>query len=75
VRMLERHVPRDDHEGFLHLKITTRLHDLRQTCVTLLLDLGVPPYVVREIVGYADIDMTMTIYAHAGCEAQGRSSD
>jgi integrase len=42
-----------------------RFHDLRHTCVSLLLDLGVPPHVVREIVGHADIGVTMNIYAHA----------
>jgi integrase len=41
-----------------------RFHDLRHTCVTLLLDLGAPPHVVREIVGHSDIEVTMTIYAH-----------
>ncbi|MEE2039604.1 tyrosine-type recombinase/integrase [Nocardiopsis sp. CT-R113] len=43
----------------------TRFHDLRHTCVTLLLNLEVPPRVVREIVGHSDIGVTMTIYAHA----------
>ena len=42
----------------------TRFHDLRHTCVSLLLDLGTPPHVVREIVGHSDIEVTMTIYAH-----------
>lgn len=42
-----------------------RFHDLRHTCVSLLLDLGAPPHVVREIVGHADLGVTMTIYAHA----------
>ncbi|MEU7986675.1 site-specific integrase [Streptosporangium canum] len=42
-----------------------RLHDLRHTCVSLLLDLGVPPHIVREIVGHSDIEVTMTIYAHS----------
>ena len=32
--------------------------------MTLLLDLGVPPHVVREIVGHSDIEVTLTIYAH-----------
>ncbi|WP_081639795.1 tyrosine-type recombinase/integrase [Actinomadura flavalba] len=45
-----------------------RLHDMRHTCVLLLLDLGVPPHVVREIVGHSDIDVTMTIYAHAALD-------
>jgi len=41
-----------------------RFHDLRHTAVSLLLALGVPPHVVREIVGYSDIKVTMTVYAH-----------
>jgi integrase len=36
--------------------------------VTLLLDLGTPPHVVREIVGHSDIKVTMTIYAHVSLE-------
>ncbi|MCK2213684.1 tyrosine-type recombinase/integrase [Actinomadura sp. ATCC 31491] len=35
-----------------------RFHDLRHTCVTLLLNLGVPPQVVRDIVGHSDIEVT-----------------
>ena len=45
-----------------------RLHDLRHTCVSLLLDEGTPPHVVREIVGHSAIDVTMTIYAHASLD-------
>lgn len=33
--------------------------------MSLLLDDGAPPHVVREIVGHSAIDVTMTIYAHA----------
>ncbi|MDQ3405333.1 MAG: site-specific integrase [Actinomycetota bacterium] len=40
-----------------------RLHDLRHSCVTLLLRLGVPPHIVRDIVWHSDIGVTMTIYA------------
>ena len=47
---------------------TARFHDLRHTCVTLLLDLGAPPHVVREIVGHSEIEVTMTIYAHVSLE-------
>ncbi|MGH3803733.1 MAG: tyrosine-type recombinase/integrase [Pseudonocardiaceae bacterium] len=43
---------------------TLRFHDLRPTAVSLLLALGVPPHVVREIVGHSDIKVTMTVYAH-----------
>lgn len=50
-----------------------RFHDLRHTCVTLLLNLGVPPQVVRGIVGHSAIAVTMTIYAHASLEDQRRA--
>jgi integrase len=43
---------------------TLRFHDLRHTAVSLLLALGVPPHVVREIAGHSDIKVTMTVYAH-----------
>ena len=36
----------------------------RHTAVSLLLALGVPPHVVREIAGHSDIKVTMTVYAH-----------
>ena len=41
-----------------------RFHDLRNTAVSLLLALGAPPHVVREIAGHSDIKVTMTVYAH-----------
>ncbi len=50
-----------------------QFHDLRHTCVTLLLDLGVPPHVVREIVGHSDIGVTMTIYAHASLDEKRKA--
>ncbi|MGJ6967373.1 tyrosine-type recombinase/integrase [Streptosporangium sp. G11] len=40
-----------------------RFHNLRHTCVTLLLNPGVPPQVVRDIVGNSDIEVTRTIHA------------
>ncbi|MFJ9668216.1 tyrosine-type recombinase/integrase [Streptomyces sp. NPDC101219] len=47
------------------LGLEVRFHDLRHTCVTLLLGLGVPPHSVRDIVGPSALDVTMNIYAHA----------
>jgi integrase len=41
-----------------------RLHDLRHTCVSLLLSLGVPPRVVMEILGHTQLATTMDIYSH-----------
>ena len=32
-----------------------RFDDLRHSCVTLLLLLGVPPHIVQAIVGHADV--------------------
>ena len=42
-----------------------RFHDLRHTCLTLLLDERTPPHVVQQIAGHAALYATMTIYAHA----------
>ncbi|GGS45899.1 tyrosine-type recombinase/integrase [Streptomyces cinerochromogenes] len=47
------------------LGLDVRFHDLRHTCVTLLLGLGSPPHLVRDIVGHSALDVTMNIYAHA----------
>lgn len=52
---------------------TMRFHDLRHTCVTLLLDLGAPPHVVREVVGHSDIEVTMTIYAHVSLDEKRKA--
>ena len=55
------------------LGASVRFHDLRHTCVTLLLDLGVPPHVVREIVGHSAIEVTMTIYAHVSLDEKRKA--
>jgi integrase len=47
---------------------SVRFHDLRHTCVTLLLDAGVPPHIVQAIAGHSGIQVTMSIYAHAAHE-------
>jgi integrase len=46
-----------------------RLHDLRHTVVTLLLELGVPPHIVQAIARHANVDITLKIYAHANLDA------
>lgn len=50
-----------------------RFHDLRHTCVTLLLAEGVPPHVVQQIAGHSTIDVTMTIYAHTSLDEQRKA--
>ena len=52
-----------------------RLHDLRHTVVSLLLALGTPPHVVQAIARHADIDVTMTIYAHTNMDAMRQALD
>lgn len=53
--------------------LTHRFHDLRHTCVTLLLDLGVPPHVVMQIAGHSDLEVTMGVYAHASLDEKRRA--
>ncbi len=52
-----------------------RFHDLRHTCVSLLLAEGAPPHVVQQIVGHSAIDVTMTIYAHASLDEKRKVLD
>jgi integrase len=42
----------------------TRFHDLRHTCATLLLRQGVNPKYVQELLGHADISLTLNVYSH-----------
>ncbi|HSK96314.1 MAG TPA: site-specific integrase, partial [Euzebyales bacterium] len=43
---------------------TIRLHDLRHTHATLLLQAGVPVKVVSERLGHSTVAMTLDVYAH-----------
>ena len=43
---------------------TTRFHDLRYTCATLLLGEGVNPKIVSEQLGHASIKITLDTYSH-----------
>jgi integrase len=46
------------------LPFTFRFHDLRHTCATLLLRQGVNPKFVQELLGHADISLTLNVYSH-----------
>lgn len=46
------------------LPMTTRMHDLRHTCATLLLSQGVPVKVVSEMLGHASVSITLGTYSH-----------
>jgi len=52
-----------------------RFHDLRHSCVTLLLRLNVPPHIVQAIVGHADVQVAIAVYAHASLEDQRKALD
>ena len=41
-----------------------RLHDLRHTCATILLMAGKHPKYVQELLGYANISITLDTYSH-----------
>jgi integrase len=41
-----------------------RFHDQRHTCATLLLQQGVNPKFVQELLGHADISLTLNVYSH-----------
>jgi integrase len=41
-----------------------RFHDLRHTCAALLLRQGVNPKFVQELLGHADISLTLNVYSH-----------
>ena len=42
----------------------TRFHDLRHTCATLLLSRNINPKVVAEMLGHANIAITLDTYSH-----------
>ncbi len=61
--------PRNPHRHFKQraerLSLPTiRFHDLRHTCATLLLSQGVHPKFVQELLGHANISITLDTYSH-----------
>ena len=44
--------------------LTTRLHDLRHTCATLMLAVDTNPKVVQETLGHANVSVTLDTYSH-----------
>lgn len=44
------------------LPTSTRMHDLRHTCATLLLSKNVPVKVVSEMLGHGDVSITLAVY-------------
>ena len=54
---------------------TTRMHDLRHSCITLLLTEGVPVKVVSEMAGHSDVSITLSVYQHVLPDMQGACAD
>ncbi len=54
---------------------TVRFHDLRHSCISLLLARGVPVKVVSEMAGHADISVTLSVYGHVLPDMQGTAAD
>lgn len=54
---------------------STRFHDLRHSCITLLLSKGIPVHVVSDMAGHGNPAITWTIYAHALTGMQGACAD
>jgi integrase len=52
-----------------------RFHDLRHTCATLLLSRGMHPKIVQEMLGHANIAMTMDTYSHVLPDMQEKAVD
>lgn len=53
----------------------TRLHDLRHTHATWLLEEGVNPKIVQERLGHASIETTLNIYSHVSMKEQRKAAD
>ena len=43
--------------------------------VSLLLELGTPPHIVQAIARHADLDVTLSIYAHTNLDAMREALD
>ena len=71
-RSLNRHSTGSVHAAGLP---DVRLHDFRHTAVSLLLELGTPPHVVQAIARHADLDVTLTIYAHTNLDSMREAVD
>ncbi len=54
---------------------STRFHDLRHSCISLLLARGVPVKVVSEMAGHADVSITLSVYGHVLPDMQSKAAD
>jgi integrase len=52
-----------------------RFHDLRHSCASLLLALGLNPRIIMEILGHSQITLTLNTYAHVAQELQTEAAE
>lgn len=52
-----------------------RLHDLRHTCATLMMERGVHPRVVADVLGHSGVTITLDRYSHPSDTWQGTAAD
>lgn len=52
-----------------------RIHDLRHTSATILLEQGVPIRLIQDRLGHADISTTASIYAHVSAELREKAAE
>jgi integrase len=52
-----------------------RLHDLRHSCATILVALGIHPRVVMEMLRHSEIGITMNTYSHVAPPLQREAAD
>ena len=52
---------------------STRFHDLRHSCISLLVSKGVPIKVVSEMAGHADVSITLSVYGHVMPDMQDKA--
>jgi integrase len=56
------------------LPSNTRFHDLRHTCATLLLSRNVNPKIASEMLGHANIAITLDTYSHVLPDMQEKAA-
>jgi integrase len=52
---------------------STRFHDLRHSCISLLVSKNVPIKVVSEMAGHADVSITLSVYGHVMPDMQDKA--
>ncbi len=52
----------------------TRLHNLRHTAISMLLNSGADPFAVQKLAGHSDVRLTTQTYAHVQAEALRRAA-